>query len=423
MSEAGVMSLSLKIAGGEYDDFFPYELTLEEGFSRVYRAELIIFSKTRRERKKMQELLERNVSLTISQYLAGGLVTRNRYLHGIITGMENLGVAGRSESKSCFRHKIIVESDLARLRHTSLNYSWYRKTPPVIIEEIISRYGIRGEFSDKYINLSTFSGNLMFEQTNISDLDFIRRIMNLYGISWTFTHGKVSQNGLGTVGLHFSEGSRFHQPLYEYSDKRKIPDTERFNFIGFNESQNVWKINDWRMENRIGVDGMKVTALYPEADRGSPEWQWGSVEPGKRYRNYDSLFHGYERGTPPANIDADMKRIIEAQRLSFSGERENCTGITENILTMPGLIMEIGDYYGAGSGTDKAADAITALVTDTALHVRARWPRDFVSPPAGGEPAELVRVEFSAKDWGRDSEKRFCRKPPAEDLKEWMNES
>ena len=421
MSEAGNMSLSLKIAGDGYEDFYPYELTLEEGVSRVYRAELTVFSKTRRERKNMQELLERNASLTISQYLAGGLVTRNRYLHGIITGMENLGVAGRGDSKSCFRHKIIVESELARLRHTSLNYSWYRKTPPLIIEEIISRYGIRGEFSDKYINLSTFSSNLMFEQTNISDLDFIRRIMNLYGISWIFTHGKVSQNGLGTAGLHFSEGSRFPQPLYEYSDKRNISETERFKFLNYNEGQNVWKIDDWRMESRIGVDGMKVTALYPEADRGSPEWQWGSVEPGKRYRNYDSLFHGYERGTPPGNIDADMKRIIEAQRLVFTGEQENCIGVTENILSMPGLIMEIGDYYGSG-GAAKAADAITVLVTDLTLHVRAKWPRDFVPPPADGEPAELARVEFSAKDWSRGSEKRFCRKPLAEDLKERVNE-
>ena len=173
MPEKANLSLSLKIAGGGYEDFFPYELSLEEGFSRVYRAQLTVFTKTRREKKELLELLECNVSLGISQRIAGTSAVRQRYLHGIITGISSLGAVSRGGSAESYRHIITIESCLARLRHTRLTFPYYKKTPPVIIEEILDRYQIRGEFSDKYVNRSSFIKNLMFEQTDISDLDFI----------------------------------------------------------------------------------------------------------------------------------------------------------------------------------------------------------------------------------------------------------
>jgi hypothetical protein len=71
---------------------------------------------------------------------------------------------------------------------------------------------------------------------------------------------------------------------------------------------------------------------------------------------------------------------------------------------MPGLIFELGHFQGQGKDTP-----ITALVTDSTLRVRTLWPRDLAVPPAGTEPGEFVKVEFSAKDWNKDSEKRFCR--------------
>ena len=408
MAEAGIMNLSLKIAGDDYDDFYPYELSLEEGFSKVYRAELTVFTKNRREQKDMRKLLERKASLVVSQRLTGGQITRHRYVHGIITGTTSLGIVSRGEDgnkgAACFRHVITIESELSHLRHTSLNCPYYRKTPPDIIEEIFSRYGIRAEFPDKYINRSNFSKNVMFEQTDISDIDFIHRIMDMYGLSWTFAHGKVSQSGLGTAELFFSEGSRFPPPWYDYSDKRKIPEIERFDFMNYDERQNVWKMDRFSMESGIGVDGLEVTAPYPQENHGSREWRWGSIGPGKRYHSYKSLFHGYERGTPPEGIDADMQRMLEARRIAHTIAKENLDGAAENIALMPGLIFELKHFLGPSSDA-----ALTALVTDSRLHVRAMWPRDLAAPPAGEEPGELARVEFSAKDWGMDSENRFCR--------------
>ena len=115
------------------------------------------------------------------------------------------------------------------------------------------------------------------------------------------------------------------------------------------------------------------------------------------------MFHGYQRGTPPEEIDADMKRIIEAKKTAFVLQKENRNGKTESILPMPGLVLEVGHFYGKND-----VEADTALVTASRLHVRAMWPRDLVALPIGGDPGEAACVEFAAKTWGKDTEKRFA---------------
>ena len=157
------------------------------------------------------------------------------------------------------------------------------------------------------------------------------------------------------------------------------------------------------MESAIGVEGMEVTAPYPEANHGSKEWRWGECRPGKRYHSCVSLFHGYERRAPTEEIDADIKRIIEARRIALNLEKETWTGGGENMILMPGLMLELGHFYGARDNKP-----LTALVTDARLHVRSPWPKDMGAPPAEEKTGEQARVEFSAADWGGDSEKRFC---------------
>jgi hypothetical protein len=404
MPENESINLSVKIAGSAHawNDFYPYELELEEGFSRVYRGKLTLLTKTIHTPQSLKDLLDTNISLIISQRISGGLVTRSRYLHGIITAAAACGVIGGGDAP-CYRYDLTIESELARLRHTNLSAPFYRKTPPDIIEEILSKYGIRPFFSDEYISRSGFGKNLMFEQVNVSDLDFIRRITGFYGISWTFTHVAVAPDGIGSAELHFSSGSRFPAPVYGYSDNRKIPDIEKFGFLNHDDRENIWRMAGWRMESSIGVDGMEVTAPYPEVGYGSRDWKWGENEPGKRRHSYGSLFHGYERATATAEIDADIKSIIEAQRTAFILAKDEWLGRAENILPMPGLLLTLGNFQGfRDTGT------ISALVTDARLRVRAVWPQDIAAPPPDAETGELVESAFKAVDWGTESEKRFC---------------
>jgi hypothetical protein len=407
MSESGSINLKVTIAGGsggthKWDDFYPYELTLEEGFSRIYRGTLTLLTKTIHAPKDLNTLLDTNISLSLSQRISGGLVTRSRYLHGIITAVAACGAIGGGDAP-CYRYVLTIENELARLRHTRLSVPYYRKTPPDIIEEILAKYGIRASFFSEYINRSDFGKNLMFDQVNVSDFDFIRRIIDIYGISWTFTHGAVSPEGMGSAELYFTSGSRFPAPVYEYSDKRKVPDIEKFAFVNYDERRNVWRMAGWRMESGIGVDGMEVTAPYPEAGYGSHDWRWGITAPGSRHHIYSNLFHGYERGTATTEIDADVKTIIEARRILCALAKNNWTGRAESILPMPGLLLTLNNFYGAYD-----AGTITALVTDSHLHIRAQWHPDISAPPPDVETGELVQTEFNVVDWGSESEKRFC---------------
>jgi len=162
-------------------------------------------------------------------------------------------------------------------------------------------------------------------------------------------------------------------------------------------------MNKFQMENTIGVDGMEITATYPRSNSGSHEWRWGQTGHGKKYHSYGSLFHGYERAAQQWEIDADIKRSLFAQNVACVTEKENWTGEAENIALMPGLILELWHFFG-----QQYENALIALVTFSRLHVRAQWPRDLVSPPEGGEPLEITQIVFSAKDWGKDSIKRFC---------------
>jgi hypothetical protein len=160
------------------------------------------------------------------------------------------------------------------------------------------------------------------------------------------------------------------------------------------------------MEENIGVEGMEINATYPEVNFGSREWRWGENGPGKRCYSYNSLFHGYERRMPTNEIDGDIKKILEARRLSVLLARKKWSGRAENINIIPGLMFELGHVYGSGD-----SQRLTALVTGSRLHVRSLWPVDMAALPTDAETGELTEVEFRAADWGKDSEKRYCGIP------------
>ncbi|MDR2480846.1 MAG: phage late control D family protein [Spirochaetaceae bacterium] len=404
MAEKGTMSLSLAIAGDACKDFFPYELVLDEGFSQVYKAQLTVLTKTRRVQKDLRELLDQNVSLVISQRIASGTVVRSRNLHGVITGIVNLGVVTGGNNEFCYRYCITIESELARLRWTRFSRPYYGKTPADIIEEILSKYDICGQFADEYVNRSTFSKNLMFEQSNESDLAFIERIMGLYGLSWMFVHNNpAAESNTGRADLYFSEGERFPLPFYEYSDKRQIPEIVQFDFVDYDEAHNLWKMDAWSMENAIGVDGLEITASYPGSNYGSQEWKHGDVKAGRRYCSYDSLFHGFDHRTEKTEVDADIKRIISARSVSFALKQEKWTGKAGNLALAPGLQFKLRHFNGVG---DSAAQ--DAVVTGARVYARSLWPRELSAPPQDIETGERANVEFTALDWGEDSIKRYC---------------
>jgi hypothetical protein len=392
---------SLRFSGGGFTDFYPYELELQEGFSRVFRGKLVVLTGTFHAAGELAELLDTRVSLSVSQRLGDDRTSRTRWLHGIVSSVECKGVIVGPNRQDCYCYTLIVEGELARLRHTFSTESFYRVNPVDIAESLLDRYGIAGHFSGEYIDRRRYGRHLMYEQVNESRLDFLDRILRLYGLSYTYRHPRAEGARLGEGELYFSDGERYPVSDLAYSDNRKIPAVQRFDFLSKDEGQDLWRMDKWRMETGIGVDGIRLSASYPESGRGNHEWRRGDTEKGRRYHNIGSQFHAYERETPEAEIDEDLKLILDASYLGLELAKSHREGEAGNLALLPGTVIELSHFYGRRDNS-----IITALVTGTDLRARTVWPPKLAVPPNAAE-GELVTVKASCMDFGKDSQKRF----------------
>jgi uncharacterized protein involved in type VI secretion and phage assembly len=390
----------MKIAGGGFEDLYPYEILLEEGFSRIYKARLTLFSEVLHTGADLSEILDLRISLTISQVLRDALTLRRRYFHGIITAAAVEGVFS-SGDQHCYRYTLTIESPLARLRYNMRNAVYYRRSPVDAVEAVLENNHISVQFLDKYIDRTEYSKRLMFNQSSLSDLDFIGHILFTYGISFTNVHPAVKEDKMVEADLVFSNGNSFPAPALEYSDKREMPDTAQFDLIRAREAENVWKMDAFRMEHCIGVDGIELKAMYPEFNYGNEEWKAGESGADKRSITYNRLFTGYERGTPTEEIDADVQRILAARLRGFVLAKENWTGKAANLLLMPGALFELAHLFGS-----KDTNRITAMVTAARTHVRAVLPDGLTIIEAAEEGT--VETEFSCINYASGIERRFC---------------
>ncbi|MDR1251191.1 MAG: phage late control D family protein [Treponema sp.] len=395
-------SLTLHLAGGDYDDLYPWDLVLEEGFSRLYRGELTVLSEKKHGMEELSGLLDKGISLSLSQKLGDAKTTRTRYLHGIVTEVRNAGVFSNGRAKDCYSYVFVIEPEIARLRFTRLSASYYRVNPTDIFDALLDKYGLNARIEGNYCSRSKYSKNLLFDQSEKPDLDFLTSIAGLYGISFTFVHPQTQAKALGSAVLYFSDGEKFPLSDIGYSDKRKDPPILSFDFLSAAEGQNIWKMDRWVMTQTIGVDGLKLSASYPNANYGSDQWKLGKTENGSRYLNYHSFFHSYERQTELAEVDKDIALILEAKRRAAAQAKARWTLGAANLALRPGIVLELRHFYGMKDG-----DCITALVTGTRLRHRVRWPAD-LAVRLEDSVGELSEVQGDCMDWGSTAEKRFC---------------
>jgi hypothetical protein len=392
--------MALYLAGGACKDFIPYNLSLEEGFSRLFHGELTVLTKTKHTQEEVLDILDQGISLTISQTLGDGKTKRTRWLHGIVTGIKSSGFFG-SSTNGCYSHVLTIEPALARLRFTQATESYYLKTPAETIKAVLDKHGIGAQFPVEYFKRE-YSHKLMFEQHSFSDLDFIQGILRLYGLSFTFQHTKCPPNALGESRLFFTEGDVFPLSDWAYSDNRKTSGTQHFDFQISQEEQGIWKMETWSMRDAIGVEGLELTAAYPNANYGSDKWRVGVTQRGKRYLNYSHIFHGYQRDTPTQEIDADIAFTLEAWYCSQQLAKSRLMGEAPNLVLMPGCVFDLSHFYGK---EDKGKIAV--LVSAASLQCRTAWPSSLGTAPQGGETGEVLTVKVQGMNYSDAVDKRF----------------
>jgi hypothetical protein len=399
--------LTMYLAGGLYPDLYPWDLTLEEGFSRLFRGELTVISSAKHDMTELSALLDKGITLTISQKLEEDTTKRRtRYLHGIVTGVRSAGIflSGQAGVSDCFSYVLTIEPKLARLAYTRFTAPYYRTNPPDIFAAILAKYGISAVIDQKYIDKTIYGSHLLFDQSETSDLDFIKGIAALYGISFTFAHPAVEDaTTLDAENLYFSDGLLFPLSPVTYSDRREEPATVRFDFLAANEAANIWKMPVWNMSETIGIDGIAIKTLYPNANYGSDSWKLGNTAAGKRYITYNRLFHGYNRQASPNEIDADVSLILDVRQMVFSQAKTRWACGASNLALRPGLILKLEHFYGAAD-----TNAFTALVTGIRLRHRVLWPANMAVRPEGPEAGELTEVSADTMDWGESAGKWYC---------------
>jgi hypothetical protein len=401
----GTAALEIKLAGGGFDDLYPWELVLDEGFSRLFRAKLTVLSAKKHTAENLAAIVNNGISVIIREKLVGGNVYRVRCLHGIVTAAAVTGVFCGGTKSDCYTYIFTIEPSLALLKFTRFTAPFYKMNPASITEKILEKYNIGVQIKDDYLSRDKFGKNLMFNQSDTSDFDFIDVMTRLYGISFMFTHPIVSSGTLGQANLYLSSGEKFPVSGLAYSAKRSENEILQFDFLGANEDANMWRMRKFHVTNSVGLDGFKVEAMYPDRNCGSTQWKAGKNGTGDRYVTYTGLFHGYEVGTETQEIDDDIKMILDAKTCAANIAKLHITGEAENIAVRPGVVLELHHFYGK---TDGAVN--TVLVTGIKLRRRALWPAD-LAVQLDNEDKEISEVQFDGIDWGKSAVKRFC--PPA----------
>jgi uncharacterized protein involved in type VI secretion and phage assembly len=368
----------------------------------VYKARLTLLSDTRYTYDDLSGILDTNVSLTISQILWDADTLRIRYLHGIVTAVATDGVFS-SGQRNYYRYSLSIESELARLRYNARNGAYYRQSPVDAVEAVLNNNHIRARFPAEHIDRNAYSKRLMFNQNGISDLDFIGNILFAYGLSFTSIHPAPPKDAVAEADIIFSNGNSFPVPVVEYSDGREPPGTAQFDFIRAAEARNTWKMDAFHIGNAIGVDGIEVSATYPEFNYGNEEWKAGEPGADKRSVTYNRLFSGYERGTSKEEIDTDMSRILDARLRYFALAKASWTGKAANLLLMPGALFELVHFCGLDDES-----RLTALVTTAKTHVRAVWPEGLAVKTEAFTGDPTVETEFTCMNYAAGIERRFC---------------
>jgi hypothetical protein len=403
---------SLRLVYDKYTDLYPYDLVLDEGISRLYRAELTVLTDICHTQDELvANLLDQGVSMSISQTLQDQRATRTRYLHGNITGIKSGGILNTG-MKPFYRHVFTIEPKLARLRFTRSTRPFYHKTPLKIIEEILNKHGIlpSERLSADYLTPSNYASCILFDQRGSSDLNFLQHILSLYGLSFTFCH-KQFDSELVDSDLFFSEGNTFPVSDIVYSDGRDIPGIMDFTYHAADEASDSWKMDKWSMAETIGADGLELTAPYPDANYGSSNWNRGVGGTGRSV-TYTSMFHGYQRDTDTDNINKDVSCILDASYRTLHLAKSSWTGAAANLALQPGCILYLSGFYGAGSTT-----VLSAMVTALHLHCRARLPSDMGSSEGQEERGELTEAQIRCADYSDetgcndDMGWRFCADP------------
>ena len=389
--------IGIEVDGGAMGDVVVCGLTLDEGFSTPYRAEVTVFSEQARSPARLRdEALGRRASVRIVEGVEKeGAVTRD--LCGVITSVAHLGAkvrdaevvsfcGTRKRRLSCFR--FVIEPQLAELAFSRRTLDYPDTTPLGAVQAVLRRNRIEFDASGQYLDAEEYAGKVRFVQRDETDLAFVHRVMARYGISYTFTHvfGGRERMVLSSGGDYPSPSRLEFRGLDGYADAKEIA----FSTEGF--GRGAFGLVSFRAESGCGFSGLKNDFILPSQTK-DVEKAAGDAG-GVRTWLRNEAPAGYDADADDATIDKDFERFTKATRTAMRLAADDWRGETPHLAAMPGKVLRISGFVDGEDGDD---EPVKARVTRAKLTVDLLRKDD-----------DVFRVSFAAQDFADDlQEKRW----------------
>lgn len=405
-------NVRIKFRNHENSDFLVYALNLREGLSEPYRAEVFLVSKRQMSPAELsQQVKEKEVSLLIEWMWEKKRV--RRFLNGIVTTIRHEGLRTVSPrwvelngSKVCSCFRLVIEPRLVLLRYARRTCDYRNTTPLETIKKVLKRHGITPVLDGNYISFEKYSGNLRFIQADETDFEFVSRLMERYGISYTFVHSAVQEQGdiPGETSLYLSDGEQF--PAYSELEFSGFPaesaqnlDTEKktmsfpFDMNSWSAEQGIWKMDEFSTVDSIGVDHVRIGAFSPGALQ--PVFcETGIASTGRSWKLYDPP-RGYSKDIGTDILKEEIQLSADACCAALRMEKERWTGKTAVPFAVPAAVLNISSFY-----SEDVNVRLPVRVVRSELVFRKDDASDVES---------AVNVSFECTSFSNDrQEKRFC---------------
>ena len=361
--------LDIKISDGDYSDFFPLSVNLIEGISEPYKAVITVLTVKSRTLNEVREILGKQVSLTIRQYINNGK-TCSRFLSGIVSGYKNKGVIYSkavsaslgSERATCVCYEFTVEPALSAATYGKKSRTFRNQTLIDVIKAIGNEYGTEFINALESFDERLSSKNTVYHQSNESDLAFIGRLLVSYGLNYYFIHDKDS-----------------FEPKVYLTDRDTF---KPFSTVYYNDTekdsasvQECILAHVGQPENIISLSNFEVTEHTNHKEFSESRLNSYGYEYNKAYGDGEEIID-------KSLIRSSLKTYFKSIGSYWSGSGGHCS-------LMAGAKLSV-----SGFSTDDN-DRLSCLIVRSSLYCKSPWPVSMALPDYKGfDEKERSLIQF-----------------------------
>jgi type VI secretion system secreted protein VgrG len=318
--------LSLRIVPAELPPLLPYELTLSEGLSSPYWADLTCLCET--PDLPLADVVGYSASAEIT-----GDGSESRVVCGLVTRAELLGSDGGLTA-----YRLRIEPALALLDQRRASRAFQDRSVPQIVEEILGEYRLNSlPFTESFRHESVlqreYPRRSYCVQYQESDLAFIHRLLTEEGISYRFSHQANEANTppLHVLHLFDNEAGLDSSPALPLSYKGR-------------QRLDAQPLDQWRDHARIaGAAAVLATYEYKSTTVRRVS-ERGALDQGAMGRQAAAVLEDFEPLSLYAATDSDyLERYALLRRQAREMEIRTCTGEGAVLGLLPGHLFELVD--------------------------------------------------------------------------------